>query len=31
VIIDFGSPAAKFDEFWPEAGKVVESVKWKGT
>ena len=31
VIIDFGSPAAKFDEFWPEAEKVVESVKWKGT
>jgi hypothetical protein len=30
VIIDFGSPAAKFDEYWPEAEKVVESVKWKG-
>jgi hypothetical protein len=31
VIVDFGSPAAKFDEYWPEAEKVVESVKWKGT
>jgi hypothetical protein len=31
VIIDFGSPAAKFDEYWPEAEKVVESVKWRGT
>src|SRR5215211_725295 len=31
VIIDFGSPAAKFDEYWPEAEKVVESVQWKGS
>jgi hypothetical protein len=31
VIIDFGSPAAKFDEYWPEAEKVVQSVKWKGS
>jgi hypothetical protein len=31
VIIDFGSPAAEFDEYWPEAEKVVESVKWKGS
>jgi hypothetical protein len=31
VIIDFGSPAAKFDEYWPEAEKVVESVKWEGS
>jgi hypothetical protein len=30
VIIDFGSPAAEFDEYWPEAEKVVQSVKWKG-
>src|SRR5918992_5835789 len=30
VIIDFGSPAAKFDEYWPEAEKVVQSVQWKG-
>jgi hypothetical protein len=31
VIIDFGSPAAKFDEYWPEAEKVVQSVQWKGS
>ena len=31
VIIEFGSPAAKFDEYWPEAEKVVQSVKWKGS
>jgi hypothetical protein len=31
VVIDFGSPAAKFDEYWPEAEKVVESVKWEGS
>jgi hypothetical protein len=31
VIIDFGSPAAKFDEYWPEAEKVVQRVKWKGS
>jgi hypothetical protein len=31
VIIDFGSPAAEFDEYWPETEKVVQSVKWKGT
>ena len=31
VIIDFGSPAAKFDEYWPQAEKVVESVQWKGS
>jgi hypothetical protein len=30
VIIDFGSPAAEFDEYWPEAEKVVQSVQWKG-
>ena len=30
VIIDFGSPAAEFDEYWPEAEKVVKSVQWKG-
>jgi hypothetical protein len=29
VIIDFGSPVAKFDEYWPEVEKVVKSVKWK--
>jgi hypothetical protein len=31
VIIDFGSPAAKFDEYWPQAEKVVKSVQWKGS
>jgi hypothetical protein len=31
VIIDFGSPAAKFDEYWPQAEKVVQSVQWKGS
>jgi hypothetical protein len=31
VIIDFVSPAAEFDEYWPEAEKVVESVQWKGS
>jgi hypothetical protein len=31
VIIDFGSPAAEFDEYWPEAEKVVQSVKWEGS
>jgi hypothetical protein len=30
VAIDFGSPAAGFDEFLPNAEKVVESVKWEG-
>ena len=29
VFIDFVSPAAEFDEYWPEAEKVVQSVKWK--
>jgi hypothetical protein len=31
VIIDFGSPTAEFDEYWPEAEKVVQSVQWKGS
>jgi hypothetical protein len=31
VVIDFGSSAAKFDEYWPEAEKVVESLQWKGS
>jgi hypothetical protein len=31
VIIDFGSSAAEFDEYWPEAEKVVQSVQWKGS
>jgi hypothetical protein len=31
VIIDFGSPAAEFYEYWPEAEKVVQSVQWEGS
>lgn len=31
VIIDFSSPAAKFDESWSEAEKVLKTVEWKGT
>lgn len=31
VAIDFGSPAAEFDEFLPEAEKVLKTVEWKGT
>jgi hypothetical protein len=30
VIIDFSSLAAKFDESWPEAEKVLETVEWEG-
>jgi hypothetical protein len=31
VSIAFGSPAASFDEFEPEAEKVLQSVKWSGS
>ena len=31
VSIVFGSPAAKFDESWPEADRVLKTVEWKGT
>ncbi|MDQ3863349.1 MAG: hypothetical protein M3317_07605, partial [Actinomycetota bacterium] len=31
VSIVFGSPAASFDEFAPEAEKVLQSVKWSGS
>jgi hypothetical protein len=31
VSVVFGSPAASFDEFVPEAEKVLESVEWKGS
>jgi len=31
VIIDFGSPASRFDELAPEAQKVIDSVEWEGT
>jgi hypothetical protein len=30
LTIDFGSPAAEFDEFLPAAQKVLDSVEWKG-
>ncbi len=30
VTIDFGSPAAEFDEFLPKAEKVLDSVEWEG-
>ena len=30
VTIGVGSPASEFDEFAPEAQKVLESVEWKG-
>jgi hypothetical protein len=31
VTIDLGAPEPKFDEFAPEAQKVVDSVKWRGS
>jgi hypothetical protein len=31
VNVYFGSPKAEFDEFAPEAQKVVDSVKWSGS
>ena len=31
VTIDFGSSASDFDDFLPEAQKVVDSVKWGGS
>ena len=31
VVIDFSSPAAWFDESWPEAEKVLGTVEWGGT
>lgn len=31
VVIDFSSPAAWFDESWPEAEKVIKTVEWRGT
>jgi hypothetical protein len=30
VTMGFGSPASEFDEFAPEAQKVIETVKWRG-
>ncbi len=31
VTMYFGSPPAEFDEFAPEAQKVLDSVKWSGS
>ncbi len=31
VTVYFGSPKAEFDEFLPDAQKVVDSVKWGGS
>jgi hypothetical protein len=31
VTVYFGSPKGEFDEFAPEAQKVVDSVKWGGS
>jgi hypothetical protein len=31
VTIPFSSPATEFDEFAPEAQKVIDSVKWTGS
>ncbi len=31
VVIDIGSPPTEFDEFMPEAQKVVDSVRWEGS
>jgi hypothetical protein len=31
VTIDFGSPATEFDEGWPKAEKVIDSVEWSGS
>jgi hypothetical protein len=30
VTIGIGSPATEFDDFAPEAQKVLATVKWKG-
>ena len=31
VYLDFSSPIDAFDEYMPEAQKVVDSVKWSGS
>jgi hypothetical protein len=31
VTIDFAAPVVLFDEFAPEAQKVVDTVKWGGS
>jgi hypothetical protein len=30
VIIDVSAPAGKFDEFFPKAQKVLDTVEWEG-
>jgi hypothetical protein len=30
VIIDMAAPADKFDAFFPNAQKVLDTVKWEG-
>jgi hypothetical protein len=30
VTIGFGSPTSEFEEFAPEAQKVIDTVKWRG-
>ena len=30
VTIGFFSPASEFEEFVPEAQKVIDTVKWRG-
>ena len=30
VAIDFGSPAEKFDDFWPKAQQALDTVEWEG-
>jgi hypothetical protein len=31
VTIGFGSPISEFEEFAPEAQKVIDAVKWRGS
>jgi hypothetical protein len=31
IVMGFGSPASEFDEFAPEAQKVIDTVKWGGS
>ena len=31
VTIGFVSPASEFEEFVPEAQKVIDTVKWRGS
>ena len=31
VVLDIGTSATEFDEFMPEAQKVLDTVKWGGS